>query len=77
MSDPAKYRAEGELEGMKKSDCLLLAESRLLALGVDPSEFERVRDEVEAIAKDAYDFAEASPEPDPATLYDYTWAPSS
>ena len=32
---------------------------------------------VEEEAQDAYKFAEESPEPDPATLYNYTYAPEA
>ena len=76
MSDPAKYRPAGELEEKKKSDPIALTEHRLRGLGVGDAEFEAVRDRVELAAKDAYEFADASPLPDPAALYDYTYAPS-
>ncbi|MEZ4316578.1 MAG: pyruvate dehydrogenase (acetyl-transferring) E1 component subunit alpha [Myxococcota bacterium] len=75
MSDPAKYRADGELDGHKKEhDGLKLAEIRLKALGVSEDDLKAVRDRVNAAAKDAYDFAESSPEPDASKLYDYTYA---
>ena len=41
---------------------------------VKDKELEAVKTEVDAEAQDAYDFAESSPVPDPATLYDYTYA---
>lgn len=74
MSDPAKYRKEGELDEVKKKDCLDLASAKLKDLGVTEDELQAIRDEVDALAQEAYDFAEASPEPDPAKLYDYTYA---
>lgn len=76
MSDPAKYRPAGELEEKKKSDPILLTEQRLRDLGVPEADLEAVRARVEIAAKDAYDYADASPLPDPAALYDYTYAPS-
>ena len=75
MSDPAKYRKDGELEGHRKEhDGLKLAEMRLKELGMTDDELKAVVDRVKAEAQEAYDFAEQSPEPDPAKLYDYTYA---
>lgn len=75
MSDPAKYRKTGELEEKKKSDPVHLAEVRLRELGATDADFEAARAHAEAVAQDAYQFAETSPIPDPAHLYDYTYAP--
>jgi len=75
MSDPAKYRKEGELDEVRKRDALDLAAARLGELGVSDEDLQAIRDEVDAEAQDAYDFAESSPLPDPAELYDYTYAP--
>ena len=75
MSDPAKYRAQGELEGHKKEhDGLKLAENHLRDLGVTDDEIAAIKKKIKAEAQAAYAFAESSPEPDPATLYDYTYA---
>ena len=49
---------------------------RLRDLGVTDPELDAIRASIEITAKDAYDFADASPIPDPATLYDYTYAPA-
>jgi pyruvate dehydrogenase E1 component alpha subunit len=75
MSDPAKYRPDGELEGKKKeNDGLKLAERRLREMGVDDEAFDAIKKRVKEQAQEAYDFAEESPIPDPAHLYDYTYA---
>ena len=74
MSDPAKYRKEGELDSFKQKDCLKIGVERLTAAGVKEKTLDQLKVEVDAEAQDAYDFAEASPIPDPATLYDYTYA---
>lgn len=75
MSDPAKYRKEGELEEFKQRDCLKNASDMLVAdHGVDPAALDKLKDDVEAEAQDAYTFADQSPLPDPAKLYDYTYA---
>ncbi len=75
MSDPAKYRPEGELEAKKQSDPLLITERRLREFGADDAEIAALQASVEVEAEDAYQFAETSPEPDPARLYEYTYAP--
>jgi pyruvate dehydrogenase E1 component alpha subunit len=75
MSDPAKYRAAGELEEKKKKDGIELARQRLIDVhGVEAAALDAVLDDVKAICQDAYDFADTSPIPDPAHLYDYTYA---
>ena len=76
MSDPAKYRPKGELEEKKKSDPLLITASRLQQdFGVTDDELAAIKAEVEAESQAAWDFAVDSPVPDPATLYDFTYAP--
>ena len=76
MSDPAKYRPEGELETQKEEkDGLKLAEIRLKRdYEVTEEELEAIRKACKAEAKAAYKFADESPDPDPAHLYDYTYA---
>jgi pyruvate dehydrogenase E1 component alpha subunit len=74
MSDPAKYRKDGELDTFRAKDCLKNAETRLTALGAKAEELAKIVAEVDAEAQDAYDFADAAPIPDPAKLYDYTYA---
>jgi pyruvate dehydrogenase E1 component alpha subunit len=76
MSDPAKYRKAGELETWREQrDCLKNCAGHLTAEhGVSEDELKAIADRVEVAAQDAYDFAEASPIPDPAKLYDYTYA---
>jgi pyruvate dehydrogenase E1 component alpha subunit len=78
MSDPAKYRPAGELEEKKKSDPLAITEHRLVNdFGVAAAELDALRASVDAEAEDAAKFADESPWPDPAHLYDYTYAPSA
>ncbi|MEN0060928.1 MAG: pyruvate dehydrogenase (acetyl-transferring) E1 component subunit alpha [Myxococcota bacterium] len=77
MSDPAKYRKEGELEQKKEQDSLKLAMQQLSSqFGIPESDFEAIKSEIESIAQDAYTFAEQSDPPDPSKLYDYTYKPS-
>lgn len=76
MSDPAKYRKEGELEGKKLSDPLLLCERSLRAKGVTDSELDALHASVEAEAEEAWNFADSSPIPDPDRLFAYTYTQS-
>ena len=78
MSDPAKYRPKGELDNVREhSDCLMRTAQKLLDdFGYTEAELEKLRDEVDAQAQEAYDFAEQSPEPSTDKLYDYVYAPS-
>jgi len=77
MSDPAKYRKEGELEQKKEQDSIKLAIRALTErFGVAQSMVDSIQSDVEQIAQDAYDFAEQADLPDPAKLYDYTYKPS-
>jgi len=74
MSDPAKYRKEGELDIYRAKDCLKNALDRLASMGMGEKDTDRVKQEVDAEAQDAYDFADGSPLPDEADLYAYTYA---
>jgi pyruvate dehydrogenase E1 component alpha subunit len=77
MSDPAKYRKEGELASFKTKDCIASCKDHLIALhGMVEDDFKEISKEIKASAKEAYAAAEASPEPDLAKLYDYTYVPT-
>jgi len=70
MSDPAKYRTREEVQSMKdKSDCIDLAKRELEALGVTEAELKALEKNIRQKVAEAADFAEQSPEPDPAELY--------
>ncbi len=75
MSDPAKYRKAGELDSHKAKDCIDTAADRLRTeFGVSDQELASIKEEVEGICQDAYKFADDSPVPDPANLYDYVYS---
>lgn len=74
MSDPAKYRPEGELEAAKRRDPLAIMEGHLVDAGFTEAELLGLREAVEHEAEDAVSFADSSPVPDPTHLYDYTYA---
>ena len=70
MSDPARYRTREEVQAMRSQhDCIEGARHKLEALGVDETAFKAIDDEVKGIVQDAADFAQTSPEPDPAELW--------
>lgn len=75
MSDPAKYRAEGELDSARKKDGIDLAEARLRNdFGLSDADLEAFQQEAKDAAKASVEFAEAAPDPDPSQLYEYTYA---
>lgn len=75
MSDPAKYRPEGELEEKKESDPLLITKTRLVEdFGLTEDDIGALNKEVDTVAKESYTFAEQSPDPDPKTIYDFVYA---
>ncbi len=76
MSDPAKYRPEGELDQHKESDPLKLTYRRLTEdFGIDPARIDALKDSVEAQCAESVRFAEESPLPDEGNLYKYIYAP--
>jgi pyruvate dehydrogenase E1 component alpha subunit len=73
--DPAKYRPVQEVERLKSNDVLRVFGEKLTANGIlDDGAIAAIDKEVTAIVTDAADFAAASPHPDTATLFDYTYA---
>ncbi|MBO0711899.1 MAG: pyruvate dehydrogenase (acetyl-transferring) E1 component subunit alpha [Acetobacteraceae bacterium] len=70
MSDPAKYRTREEVQKMRtERDCIEGARQKLLELGCDEPTLKAVDDEVKRVVQEAAEFAQSSPEPDPAELY--------
>ncbi len=71
MSDPAKYRTTEEVQKVRaEQDPIDRARARLLAEGlIDEAGLKEIDREVKAIVAEAAEFAQASPEPDPAELY--------
>ncbi len=71
MSDPAKYRTKDEVSKMRKeSDPIDALRSHLLDNKLaDEGQLKEIDREIKAIVAEAADFAQQSPEPDPAELY--------
>ncbi len=71
MSDPAKYRAREEVNRMREEhDPIEQVKARLLqSKKIDDDGLKEIDAEVRAIVTDAANFAQESPEPDPAELW--------
>jgi pyruvate dehydrogenase E1 component alpha subunit len=70
MSDPAKYRTREEVQKMRSErDCIESVHHLLTEQGVDEAEIKKIDDEVKAVVQEAADFAQSSPEPEPAELW--------
>ncbi len=73
--DPAKYRSAAEVQALSDHDPVRLVGARLMLEGLlDADALAVLDEEAKAIAEHAAAFAEASPHPDPATLFDYNYA---
>jgi pyruvate dehydrogenase E1 component alpha subunit len=80
MSDAVSgtYRTKDELEENMKRDPILLLHNKMYEMGeLTEGEFHKIDDEAKAIAQDAWDFADASPEPPLENLYTDVLADSS
>lgn len=70
MSDPAKYRSRDEVQSMRdNSDPIEGVKKELAAAGVTEADLKAIETEIRKIVGEAADFAESTPEPDPAELY--------
>ncbi|MHB8619494.1 MAG: thiamine pyrophosphate-dependent enzyme, partial [Chloroflexota bacterium] len=67
MADPGTYRTKEEIEQWRRRDAIEGFRHRLREEGVaGDQDFEVAEQDVARIVQDAVDFADASPEPDPA-----------
>ena len=70
MSDPAKYRSREEVQAVRdKSDPIEHVKRELEALGCSEEDLKAIDKTIRQIVVEAADFAEQSPEPEPAELY--------
>jgi 2-oxoisovalerate dehydrogenase E1 component alpha subunit len=70
-----KYRSEEELTAEKARDALPLFRAQLVEAGILTDEvLSRLTTEIVAAVEDATDYAEAQPDPDPATALDWVYA---
>ncbi|MEQ9121264.1 MAG: thiamine pyrophosphate-dependent enzyme, partial [Alphaproteobacteria bacterium] len=71
MSDPAKYRSRDEVNKMRdeRDPIETLREHILETKAADADQIKQIDADVRAVVADAAEFAQQSPEPDPAELY--------
>jgi pyruvate dehydrogenase E1 component alpha subunit len=70
MSDPAKYRTRDEVNRMRaEHDPIDQVRRRLIEGGTPEVELKAIENEVRALVAEAAQFAQDSPEPDPAELW--------
>jgi pyruvate dehydrogenase E1 component alpha subunit len=73
--DPARYRSKEETDQLKKQDPLPAYREQLISDGVlDEKEADQIQADAVSEVADAIAFADASPEPAPEKLFDYTYA---
>jgi pyruvate dehydrogenase E1 component alpha subunit len=71
ISDPAKYRAEGELENRKSEDPIVRLQRYITDNDIaTDDDLNAIDDEIKQVVLDAIEFAENSPEPAPETIYE-------
>jgi pyruvate dehydrogenase E1 component alpha subunit len=79
MSDAASgtYRSKAELEAEEERDPVALFTAKLVEAGeITKAEFDKMDEEIKAQIQDAWDFADASPEPPLEALYEHVLAES-
>jgi pyruvate dehydrogenase E1 component alpha subunit len=75
ISDPAKYRAEGELEDRKTGDSIVRLQRYMTEHGLaTDDELDAIDEELKQTVLDAIDFAEESDFPDEEALYEHVYA---
>lgn len=73
MSDPAKYRAPGELEMKKEKDPVSTARAELVSDGVSEEELKKIEQSAKELAAEAVKFAKESPFPSVDVIDQYTY----
>ncbi len=71
MGDPLRYRTKDEVEKWREDDPIGVLERIIYdENAAEKNDLEKIDEEVEKVVQEAVDFAEQSPFPDPATLFD-------
>lgn len=71
MGDPLRYRTKDEVEKWREDDPIGVLERIIYdEKAAEKNDLEKIDEEVEKVVQEAVDFAEQSPFPDPATLFD-------
>lgn len=73
--DPGKYRSEADNEEARENDPVPRFRARLIEQKVlDEAAADGIQAQAQQVVADAVAFADASPHPDPADLFAYSWA---
>ena len=73
--DPARYRSAEDVEEAKRADPVPAYRQRLIEAGVlDEKQAKAIEDEADERIRQAVAFADESPDPDPARLFDFVYA---
>ncbi len=74
MGDPERYRESDEIEKWQKDDPIGIFRRRLIeSESISSDELNAQETKAKTAIKESIQFAESSPDPDPATLYDYVY----
>jgi pyruvate dehydrogenase E1 component alpha subunit len=74
MGDPERYRESDEIEKWQKDDPIGIFRRRLIeSESISSDELNAQEAKAKTAIKESIQFAESSPDPDPATLYDYVY----
>ncbi|PHQ81639.1 MAG: pyruvate dehydrogenase (acetyl-transferring) E1 component subunit alpha [Phycisphaera sp.] len=76
MSDPQKYRTKAEVDAFKEKDSIANLLGHLMDERecIDEDSWKAMRKELAVIVREAVDFAENAPEPDPSELFTDVYA---
>lgn len=74
VADPARYRTNEEVQSWREQDPIERFYRQLLeAQLITPEEREEINERAQQVVDEAAEFAENSPEPDPAGLFDFLY----
>ena len=75
ITDPAEYRAEGELDERKSEDAIVRLEGYMKEHGLaTDADFDAIDEEAKQVVADAIDAADAADFPDDEAIYDHVYA---
>jgi pyruvate dehydrogenase E1 component alpha subunit len=71
MSDPQKYRTKEEVDAFKEQDSIASLLSHLMGVrnAIDEEGWKQMRKEIADEVREAVEFSESAPDPDPSELY--------
>jgi pyruvate dehydrogenase E1 component alpha subunit len=74
MGDPERYRESDEIEKWRKDDPIGIFRKKLLSeMDFNEAQLDEAENQVEKVIEEAVQYAEASPDPAPETLFDYLY----